>query len=446
MKSRKRIVILTAILLVTVFATYYVAKTFFPRQSRAAAVVEKVCRGKVSRSVVATGKVEPRTRVEIKSKASGIVRFIYVKEGEPVKQGQILLELDRENLLARSREANAALDAAVASQNEANAELATAEATLDRTKSDAKVEEEEFAFVQRSRLRTEELFSEGLISRSELELADKQVSQASAKREAVLSSIKASEAQVGRARLAIERTKATVAQARAVAERTEEELQNATIRSPAEGVVLSRNVEVGHAVSSILQLGSTATLLMVLGDTSALFFRGLVNESDIAWVHLNQPVSLTVESFRDRRFVGKVTKISPIGVEKDKVIDFEVEVSILNRQITSNDPPQSGAPVALPESSSPAPMLSADPRSSTTAPLRPNMSVTAEITTQERTNVLVVPESAVIYDDHGVPFVEIHDPGTQTGRRKVPIQIGVNDGIRAEVKSGLQEGQEILLQ
>src|SRR5437867_11777576 len=113
MKSKKRIVILVVVLLVTVFATYYVGVTFFPKQSGDGTMVEKACWGNVRRSVVATGKIEPRTRVEIKSKASGIVRFIYVKEGDPVKAGQILLELDRENLQARSREANAALDAAV---------------------------------------------------------------------------------------------------------------------------------------------------------------------------------------------------------------------------------------------------------------------------------------------------------------------------------------------
>src|SRR5215470_6538066 len=107
MKPKKRIIIPIFLLVVTVFATYYVAVTFLPKQSGAATVLEKVSRGNVRRSVVATGKVEPRTRVEIKSKASGIVRFIHVKEGELVKQGQILLELDRENLQARAREANA---------------------------------------------------------------------------------------------------------------------------------------------------------------------------------------------------------------------------------------------------------------------------------------------------------------------------------------------------
>ncbi len=442
MKPKKRIIIPIFLLLVTVFATYYVAVTFLPKQSGAATVLEKVSRGNVRRSVMGTGKIEPRTRVEIKSKASGIVRFIHVKEGELVKQGQILLELDRENLQARAREANAALDAAAASQNEANAELATAEATLERTRSDAKVEEAEFAFVERSCLRTKELFGEGLISRSELELADKQVSQGNAKREAVLSSIKASEAQVGRARLAIERAKATVAQARAVAERVDEELQNATIRSPAEGVVLSLNVEVGHAVSSILQLGSTATLLMVLGDTSELFFRGLVNETDIAWVHLNQPVSLTVESFRDLRFAGRVTKISPIGVEKDKVVDFEVEVSILNRLPLPSD---TRNPASLAMGGSPTAGLARDARSPATISLRPNMSVTAEIITEERTNVLVVPETAVSYDEHGNAFVETPGPDAQAAPHKIPVQLGVNDGIKAEVKGGVQDGQEILL-
>src|SRR5205823_12341994 len=103
-----------------------------------------------------------------------------------------------------------------------------------------------------------------------------------------------------------------------------------TITSPMDGLVLSRNVEVGDAVSSILVLGSQATLVMTLGDVSDVYVLGKVDEADIGKVFLRQPARIVVESFKDKKFEGKVTKISPLGKEKDNVTTFEVRVSISN--------------------------------------------------------------------------------------------------------------------
>ena len=110
----------------------------------------------------------------------------------------------------------------------------------------------------------------------------------------------------------------------------EEQLGYTTIVAPMDGVILSRDVEVGAAVSSILVLGSTATLVMTEGDTTQVYVQGKVDEADIAHVYMNQPARIKVESFRDRVFNGKVTKIAPLGVEKDNVTTFEVRVSIDN--------------------------------------------------------------------------------------------------------------------
>ena len=88
--------------------------------------------------------------------------------------------------------------------------------------------------------------------------------------------------------------------------------------------------EVGDAVSSILVLGSGATLVMTLGDTSEVYVKGKVDESDIGKVYLGQPARIRVETFKDKTFTGHVTKIAPMGVEKDNVTTFEVRVSINN--------------------------------------------------------------------------------------------------------------------
>ena len=124
----------------------------------------------------------------------------------------------------------------------------------------------------------------------------------------------------------------------------DEQLSYTDIVSPIDGIVLSRDVEMGDAVSSILVLGSSATLVMTLGDTSEVYVKGKVDESDIGKVYLGQPARIKVESFKDKTFNGKVTKISPMGVEKDNVTTFEVRVSINNpgRRIEGGDDRQRG--------------------------------------------------------------------------------------------------------
>jgi HlyD family secretion protein len=208
------------------------------------------------------------------------------------------------------------------------------------------------------------------------------------------------------------RAKAQVAQAQAMLDRADEDLRNSTIVSPMDGIVLSRDVEVGDAVSSILVLGSQATKLMTLGDVSDVYVLGKVDEADIGKVYLAQPARIVLESFKDRKFEGKVTKISPLGVEKDNVTTFEVRVSIHN---------PSGQ-------------------------LKANMSANAEIILEEKKNVLLVPEAAVVYDKQRKTFLEVPDPANEKGRRQVAAKLGISNGVKTELVSGLVEGEKIVLQ
>jgi HlyD family secretion protein len=161
----------------------------------------------------------------------------------------------------------------------------------------------------------------GVVSTSALEDAQKNYEMA-------LNKQNVSKAQVTVLKAKIAKSKAQVAQDRANLKQLEEQLSYTDIVSPIDGIVLSRDVEMGDAVSSILVLGSSATLVMTLGDTSEVYVKGKVDESDIGKVYLGQPARIKVESFKDKTFNGKVTKISPMGVEKDNVTTFEVRVSI----------------------------------------------------------------------------------------------------------------------
>ena len=396
-KSRKALFIVLGLLIILGGAGVYT----FTVLSRPTVDVDpsrlaSVERGDISRSVVAIGRIEPVAKVDIKSKANGIIKEIKVKAGDLVDEGQILVELDKDNLNARLREARAALLG-----TQANAKAAQAE--LEKNKIEAEGVDVEFN--KRAFDRADKLFKDGLIPQQKYDDARMAVEIAENRQRAAQSQLSVAQARVSQAQAAI-------AQAEASVERAEEELTNATIRAPIKGMVLSRDVELGSPVSSILNLGAGATLVLVLGDIREVFVRGKVDESDIGSVRLNQPARIKVETFKERQFEGKVTQISPLGVEKDNVVSFEVKVSIDNAS----------------------------------GELRANMSANAEIVLDEHKNTLLVPEKAIIYDAQRASWVEVPQPTVPQGRERRKIKVGFSNGSRTEVVEGLVEGQKIILQ
>ncbi len=351
--------------------------------------------GTMVRSVVATGKVEPITKVEIKSKANGIIKALRVDIDTVVNEGDVLAELDKEQLQAQLRGAEATLLAARAALEGAEAQL---------KKNTVEAEGPDVAFARRAYERAESLFTQHLIAQSALDDAHSAIEVAENKRRAAQSQLFVSQARVSEAR-------AQVAQAKAAADRAAEDLANATIRAPIRATVLTRDVEIGSPVSSILNLGANATLVMTLGDIDEVFVRGKVDESDIGAVRLGQPARIRVETFRDKVFNGRVTKISPMGVEKDNVTNFEVRVSIDNPG----------------------------------KELKANMTANAEIVLEERAGSTLVPEAAVTYDASKNAFVDVADAGAKGGRRRVPVKLGVGNGTRVQVLEGLTPGDKIVL-
>ena len=353
-------------------------------------------RGDVAKSVVATGRIEPISKVEIKSKANGIVKEIKVEVGDRVTVGQVLAELDKDNLAARLRESRAALAGAQANVTAAGAEY---------EKNKVEAEGPDVPFARRNLDRAEKLFGDKLVSQQTLD-------DARGALELSVNRQQAAKTQLGVAQARTAQARASEAAAQAGVERAEEELTNATIRAPIDGMVLARPIELGSPVSSILNLGANATLMMVLGDISKVYVRGNVDEADIGMVRLNQPARIKVETFRDKQFDGKVTQISPMGTDKDNVISFEVKVSIDN---------SSGELLA-------------------------NMTTNAEIILEEHKQTLVVPEAAIIYDTKRNASVDVYVPRAKNQRERRPIKIGVSNGTKTQVLSGLGEGQKVVLQ
>jgi HlyD family secretion protein len=359
------------------------------------AKLSKVEKGTLTISVVATGRIEPITKVEIKSKANGIIEKLLVDVDDVVEPGQVLVELDKEQLRAALREARANAQAAEAARN-------GAEAQLRKSETEATFPEVELA--QRNFTRATELFKQTLVSQSDLDQARTALEQTQNRHAAAVRQVAIDQAKVSQAA-------ANVAQANAAVERADEDLANATIRAPIHGTVLTRDVEVGSPVSSILNLGANATLVMTIGDIDRVFVRGKVDEADLGRVRVGQAARITTETFRDRIFDGQLTRISPIGVEQDNVTTFEVEASIKNPG----------------------------------KELKANMTANAEIILEQIPNALIVPETAVTYDANRHPFLDLADPGARTGRRRVSVSLGPGNGSRVQVLQGVSAGDTVVL-
>jgi HlyD family secretion protein len=356
----------------------------------------KVTRGDVTRSVVATGKIQPITKVEVKSKASGIVEKLFVDINYKVHKGEPLAQLDQQEIEDQVEAQRAQLAAA-----QANVSTYVANIAQDKVNAAAP----DLAMYKATLERNEEMQKEGVVSRQALDDANRDYLAALTRRDS-------SKAQVGVDTAKLEQARAQVQQSQASLKQLEEQLSYTTIVAPMDGVILSRDVEIGDAVSSILVLGSTATLVMTEGDINQVYVQGKVDEADIAHVYMGQPARIKVESFRDRVFQGKVTKIAPLGVEKDNVTTFEVRVSIDNPG----------------------------------GELKANMTANAEILLDEHKNVLTVPENAVVYDNQKNASVDVPDKSKKDGLRRVAVKVGLSDGSKTEIDSGLREGDTVVLQ
>jgi HlyD family secretion protein len=356
----------------------------------------KATRSDIAKSVVATGKIQPITKVELKSKASGIVEKLYVDINQHVHRGQILAQLDQQEILAQVAAQKATLAAA-----EANVITYKANIEQDRVNAAAP----DLPMYKSTYDRNLAMENDGIVSKQTLDDAQRNYVAAENKRDASVAQISVDQAKFKQA-------EAQVQSAQASLDQLNEQLSYTTLVSPMDGVVLSRDVEIGDAVSSILVLGSTATLVMTLGDTTQVYVQGKVDEADIGSVYLSQPARIRVESFPNKTFNGKVTKIAPLGVEKDNVTTFEVRVSIDNP----------------------------------TGELKANMTANAEILITEHKNALTVPEQALVYDNQKNASVFVPDSKQKDGQRKISVKAGISNGSKTEILDGLKEGDTVVLQ
>ena len=385
---------------------------FQKRETVTTVQTEKVTRRNLTELVVANGRIHPVVQVKISPEVSGEIIDLPVKEGQCVKKGDLLLRIKPDFYLASRRSAEASYQAAVANKDLAEANLRKAE-----------IEE----------LRNKQLLNNKLISES----AYLEVKTAC---DVARATFQSSEHQVNVAKAALSRA--------------DEELAKTTIVSPIVGTVSKLNSQLGERVVGTAMM--TGTEVMVVSDLNEMEARVDIGEVDVVLIAQGQKARLEVEAFRDRKFTGTVTEIANSsrnlgqdqrtgggggggGMQQQEATRFEVKIRVKDKEA-----------------------------------FRPGMSVTAEIETRSRTNVLSVPIQSVTTrlpkGKDGKP-ISTNAPVARGGgsaggsdkksaepakpvevvflekgdRAKLaPVKRGISDENYTEITEGLEEGQEVI--
>ena len=316
----------------------------------------------LSTSITATGTIEPVTQVEVGTQVSGIIDKIYVDYNSEVHKGQVIAELDKTNLLS---------------------ELASAKSNLANYQSNLNYQTSNFN-------RYKQLFEKGLVSANDYE----------------------------NARLSYEQATQQVAMQRMSVQKAQTNLGYATITSPIDGIVLSREVEEGQTVASAM---TTPTLFIIAQDLTNMRVIANIDEADIGGVKEGQRVSFTVDTYPDDTFEGAVTQVRQQATTESNVVTYEVVISAPNESLK----------------------------------LKPGLTANVTIFTMEMHDILSVPSKALrfapnelllqddekIEDCEGMTKVWVREGNVF---KAIPVQVGRTNGIYTEIVSGVKEGQEVI--
>lgn len=358
----------------------------------------KVERGDIVLNVSATGDIKPVKEVELKSKASGqVVRFKKLP-GEAVEMGELIAELDK-----RTEQRNLSLQ-------ESN--LLSAEAILARTKlqveADLRTTESETLAAKeeeaqkRSELARAEKTSD-LVTVSELStlrLAARLAEERTKQMEAALGLIK------GRRDGDIKLAEADVLKARVAVDDARERLRDTELLSPIKGILLKKLVEEGQIVASGISATAGGTAIAIVADVSTLYVEANVDETDIAKVKKGQRAEISLLSGGNDRFKGKVDLILPKGEIDSNVIVFKVRIGIEGEVFGR---------------------------------AYPGMTAAVNVRVSESKGALLVASEAVKIEKEKT-LVYVPD-GEKS--RAVPVKIGLDNGVKAEVLDGLGENDEV---
>ena len=334
---------------------------------------EKAARGDIVVTVTASGTINPVTTIAVGTQVSGTITKIFVDYNSTVRKGHLIALVDPASLEAQAEQSRATLSAARANREKAEAALLDAKRAYERNK---------------------ELFSRNLIARSDMEVSETNY-------QANLAAVKAAKAQV--------------TQAEASLKYTETNLGYSNIVSPVDGIVISRDVDVGQTVAASF---STPTLFTIAQDLTRMEINASVDEADIGQIKAGQKVEFTADAYPEDIFHGKVRQVRNAATTVSNVVTYDVVVQTDNPDLK----------------------------------LKPGMTANVSFIISERKNVLRVSEAALTFTpseiktagrtkEEGVAVWILKDKTPQ----RVAVTAGASDGTSAEITSGgIKEGDLII--
>lgn len=398
-------------------------------------------RGTIVASISATGTLNAVVTVQVGTQVSGTISALYADFNSPVKKDMLIARIDPEIFEAKVNQARADLEGAQAAVLNQRAGLARAQADLANAR--ATVVKQEVA-VRDTRVKAGsrlQLFKEGGISAEERDSAQAALDSAVAQQDAAEASVRASQAALEVTRAQVTSAEATVRQKRAALAQAEADLGRTYIRAPVDGVVISRNVDVGQTVAASLQ---APTLFLIAQDLTKMQVDTNVDEADISRVGVEQEASFTVDSYPGQTFRGRVRQVRQAPQVVQNVVTY-------NTVITVDNPDRK---------------------------LKPGMTANVKILTAQRENALMVPSAAFRFRPEGAGAAPSARPGAAAAAAGPPggrpggglraggrggeaqgkvyvlqggapmeraVRLGLTDGQRTEVLEGLQEGDAVIV-
>jgi HlyD family secretion protein len=335
---------------------------------------EKVVKGEIVMTVTATGTVNAVTTVLVGTQVSGTIKNLYADFNSPVKKGQIIAQIDPATFQAQVEQAKANLLAAKANHEKAEATLIDAKRTKERNQA---------------------LFSKNLIARSDQDTAETNYETAKA---------------------SVNAAKSQIAQTVAALEVAETNLRYTKILSPVDGVVISRNVDVGQTVAASFQ---TPTLFTIAQDLTKMQIDTNVDEADIGKITVGQEVEFTVDAYPDHVFKGKAWQVRNAPITVQNVVTYDVVIQVGNPELK----------------------------------LKPGMTANVSIIISTKKDVLKIPNAALRFkpSEKGLITSEKKGPGVWIlaidKPKRIPVSLGISDGNYTELVSGeIKEGQELIVE
>ncbi|HYN62413.1 MAG TPA: efflux RND transporter periplasmic adaptor subunit, partial [Rubrivivax sp.] len=273
----------------------------------------KIERGSLQAAVSATGTVTPVRQVQVSSQVSGQIKELFVDFNSEVKEGQLIARLDPETFEYRVRQSTADVEAARASVLTAQANVQSALAQVARANGDV-------GEAQRDERRKQDLLAQNFISPAELDTAK-------AKSASLSESLKVAQAQVDVARAQAQNALAIVRQRDAQLSQARVDLERTQIRSPVDGIVIKRSVEVGQTVAASLQ---APELFIIARNLSDMQVEASIDEADISRVRDGQKVGFSIDAFPGRSFEGAVRQVRKAAVSAQNVVSYTVVVGFAN--------------------------------------------------------------------------------------------------------------------